>query len=474
LGLVTKAINKVEQQEPPLEPQEQSPAPKRKRKLLLVFAALLFIIISLGLGYMFLVKPSQEPPPRLTRRSLSARNRPSVPKVKPAEKAQPDQASAGGVGGEQKSLPAEMAEEKEALSQQKTPSQEIKAPGQRKSPQKPPAEAPQKATLKPAPETKSKKQEGKDHTSDSETGTIPGSDEGSESGESSAQEAQGRQPETETIETAEKTVDIVDKSQELIQEEELSAPPPPSQSEKTDTQPVVSDQTPVTLHEDIPFPQEPPANLKQLMKQWKPSELAVKERSLRRAERYFKKGTTYHRKGKLNQAILSYQEALNFDPDHLSAHTNLATAYLQTGRCKEAEQELVYLYALKPKDVKVIFNFGLLLYRTGELASAETKLEKLLELEPHHLEANLLMASIHEEKGEMGQVLEHCIRAYQVNSADPRVLYRLGRAWDMAGDRAKAISYYRLFLNSHGEKESQWNWAVRDRLDYLVSQKEER
>jgi len=370
---------------------------------------------------MFLVKPSQEPPPKLTRRSLSARNRPSVPKSKPAEKAQPDQASASGEVGEQKSLPAEVTEEKKASSKQKTPSQGIEAPGQRKSPQKPPAESPQKVTSGPAPETKTVTEEGETQ--------LPGSDEGSDSGEPSVKTAQEQQPD-------------------------------------------VSDEPPATLHEDISFQQEPPANLEQLKKQWKPSELAVKERSLKRAERYFKKGATYHRQGELNQAILSYQEALVFDPDHLSAHTNLATAYLQTGRLKEAEQELVHLYALKPKDTKVIFNFGLLLYRTGELASAETKLKKLLELEPHHLETNLLLASIYEEKGEIGQALEHCIKAYQVNSAEPRVLYRLGRAWDMVGDPAKAISYYRLFLNSRGDKEPQWDWAVRERLNYLVSQRE--
>jgi Flp pilus assembly protein TadD len=472
VGLVTKAINKVEEKELPLEQQEQSPPPRRKRKLLLAVAVLLLIIISLGLVYMFLIEPSQEPPPRLTRRSLSARNRPSVPKAKPAEKAQPDQASASGEAKELKSPAAEISKEDKSPSKQPPLSQETDAPGQRKSPHKPPAEAPQKATSVPAPETKKVKEEGEAQLPESETEPIPGSDEGSDSGESSAKTAQEQQPETETIEPPDEAAEVVEKNQRLPQEEISTTPLPQSLSEKVDVQPDVSDEPPAILHDDVSFQQEPPANLEQLKKQWKPSELAVKGRSLKRAERYFKKGATYHRQGELNQAIRSYQEALNFDPEHLSAHTNLATAYLQTGRFKEAEQELVHLYALKPKDTKVIFNFGLLLYRTGELASAEIKLKKLLELKPHHLEANLLLANIYEEKGEIGQALEHCIKAYQVNSAEPRVLYRLGRVWDMAGDPAKAISYYRLFLNSRGDKEPQWDWAVRERLNYLVSQRE--
>ncbi|NIM05147.1 MAG: tetratricopeptide repeat protein, partial [Armatimonadetes bacterium] len=70
----------------------------------------------------------------------------------------------------------------------------------------------------------------------------------------------------------------------------------------------------------------------------------------------------------------------SLNPDHPEANMNLAVAYLQAGRLKEAEQILVYLYASKPKDCEVLYNFGLLLYQSGELASAESKLERLLEI----------------------------------------------------------------------------------------------
>jgi tetratricopeptide (TPR) repeat protein len=88
------------------------------------------------------------------------------------------------------------------------------------------------------------------------------------------------------------------------------------------------------------------------------------------------------------------------------------------------------------------------------------------------LEAGLLLASIYEEKGDLGQALELCMRAYQINSANSRVLYRLGRAWDMAGEPAKAVKYYQLFLKTRSPKEDKHQQAVRDRLGYLTNGKE--
>ncbi len=133
----------------------------------------------------------------------------------------------------------------------------------------------------------------------------------------------------------------------------------------------------------------------------------------------------------------------------------------------------MYIYPSRPKDSRILYNFGVLLYQTGEYASAENKLKRLLEMDPFHLEANLLLATIYEEKREMDQAIEACMRAHRINSAHPLVLYRLGRVWDLAGDPEKATMYYRQFMNCRSEKEPQLELAVRDRLKYLGARKGE-
>ncbi len=202
--------------------------------------------------------------------------------------------------------------------------------------------------------------------------------------------------------------------------------------------------------------------------------LAVSEKSESRAERYYNKGVSYQKQGESVRAIQAYRKTLAYNPDHLQAHINLATAYLETGRLKEAEQELIYVYAVKPKDSQILFNFGLLLFQTKEYVSAEAKLKKLLQVNPFHLEANLLLSSVYEEKGQFDKAVEYCLRAHEINSVDSRVLYRLARAWDMTDQTTKAIEYYRLFLSTGSEKENRLKSVVRDRLDYLVSRKEEK
>lgn len=198
--------------------------------------------------------------------------------------------------------------------------------------------------------------------------------------------------------------------------------------------------------------------------------LAITVKSDTRAQRYYDKGLSYQGQGEFALAIESYRRALTFNPDHQQARLNLASACMQIGRSKEAERELTYLYAKNPDDTKVLFNLGLLWHQFGEYVSAEAKLRRILDLDPLHLEATLLLASIYEEWGEGNQALDYCMRAYRINSTDPRVLYRLGRTWDMAGEPAEAVKYYRLFLNAGSEGEEGLKSTVRDRLDYLVSQ----
>ncbi|MGB7063460.1 MAG: tetratricopeptide repeat protein [Candidatus Zixiibacteriota bacterium] len=421
VGLITKTVEKVETKEtPPIQP-EAPPEPDRgsgkpRKRTLGMGAALLVVVLSLGLGYMFFLKQDSEPPANTPRRSISARKEPGRLVQRPAEAKQDagvsttDPSQKKGTPTQSSNKPAAGEGEAAEAAAASEAVTETLPAEEERSTQVSPAEEPGKGEVLPGPEDQ--EQISTDVASGEEGGTLPG---------------------------------------EYMEDETLSLPPEELYSDEA-TRSYASDPG----------------------REWTQTAVEVTERSASRAERYYKKGASYQQQGKLSQAIESYREALTFDPDHLQAHVNLATAYLQTSRFREAEQELAYLYAVKPKDPKVLFNFGLLLYRTGEYVSAEAKLRKLLELDPFHLEANLLLASIYEERGGINKAVELCMRAYQINSAHPRVLYRLGRAWDKVGDSAEAAKYYQLYLSTRSEKEGQLELVVRDRLNYLLSQKEEK
>ncbi len=436
VGLITKTVEKVEKHEtPPVQPEAPAEPDhgrgKPRKRTLVIGAALLVIVVSLGLGYMFFLKPDPEPPAKTPRGSISARSKPARPVQKPAE-----------------------AKEDAGVSTA-DPSQPTGASAQ----------------------SSDKSEAGEGWVAETVVNPELATGTSSAGPEDLSRSDMSPVPDGQTEPQAYSSI-----TEEPSQEEEFSVP---EDEEQVSTEPAFSeeegilpdeymeDESPLLPTEESFSEETSPSYVSDPEPGWTEPAVEVAERSASRGERYYRKGASYQQEGKLSQAIESYTEALTFDPDHLQAHMNLATAYLQTSRFREAEQELAYLYAVKPKDPMVLFNFGLLLYRTGEYVSAEAKLRRLLEEDPFHLEASLLLASIYEERGGVNKALELCMRAYQISSAHPRVLYRLGRAWDMVGDPVKAAKYYQLFLSTRSEKESQLELAVRDRLNHLLSQKEE-
>jgi tetratricopeptide (TPR) repeat protein len=431
VGLISKAIEKVEDKENPITQQETPPRPKRKKRFLIFVAILLFIGTSLGGGYLFLLKPTSEVPPSAARRSINAKKRPA----KPAS----------------------------LQSEQKKDTVEVEATAEK-------TETATKGTLKKFDALPNQVKEAGIALEQKEETVAPEKDSSFLLTENTSfSDEESEIPESEIEEVSE--LPISSDSQE-----EKSIPLDVTSSEVSDEnfQEDVADETTSFWEEESVSEEVAPSYADDLKKWLVQQSLTVTERSDSRAQRYYAKGLSYQQQGELERAIDSYRSALTFNPDHLEAHINLATAYLQTGRFKEAEKELIYVYALKPNDRQILFNFGLLMYQTGEYASAETKLKKLLESDPFHLEANLLLACVYEATGEPNKAIEYCMKAYRINSTDPRVLYQLGRAWDMAGEGEKAVEYYQLFLKNDSQKENQLKSAVRDRMKYLAWRKGEK
>jgi tetratricopeptide (TPR) repeat protein len=498
MGLIAKAVDKAGQKEELPEIPETCPPPEEgkkrgKKKLLFLLAPLVLIGVALLLGYFLLLKPAVEEAPKMTRRSISARRLAAQQSDSQAEKTQESgavPAKTADQGGAEKQ-PADQANNSQTPTgkavgasrrAQKPPANQAKPDEQKvlnenvrayNEPSSTPSEPESKATSpapKPEPEKENLKKPiiapelTKDQTA------IPQTKEPEQRVQPDA-----LQPE-EKLETlgppliqpqdAEEALEVLDEA--MVPD--LVTP----QDAQQEWQPEANDGVQTSPPEQTSGPEIVPSRPYRSAGTKTEKGLEVSERSESRAERYYRKGISYQQQGDLSSAIDSYRLAVSYNPDHLQANLNLATAYLQTGRFKQAEQILVYLYASRPKDPKVLYNFGVLLYQTKEYASAENKLKKLLELDPFHLEANLLLATIYEDQGELDKAIAACMKAHQIHSSHPRVLYRLGRLWDLAGQPTQAAAYYRQFLNCRSEKDLGSELAVRDRLKYLSTRKEER
>jgi tetratricopeptide (TPR) repeat protein len=457
LSLATKAIDKVEGEQGKSAPLPMPASPRKKKKLWLILASVI-ILLGLGTGYLLFFRSSPDAPTKLTPRPTAAKRKPikkdALVKTNQDQTKDSTAAVIPQVGEEQRKENLTKTSQKPAVESKMPPKTKISK---------------QTTTTKEDETLKKNTAINKENTIINESKEpkavsevkLSHPEEGDKSEDESLEGYPGyASPESET-------------------KAELPLPSP-KQEEKKESPPPLSPTKGKSLKAQTTSPEkgsslESATSTESKAKEggaYKVPEIGDKSDS--RAQIYYKKGVSYQQEGKFSQALDSYQKALILNPGHEQARVNLASVLLQTGRFKEAEEQLILLHALRPKDQKILFNMGLLLYRLAQYPSAQDKLEQLLKINPFHLEACLLLASIHEEKGEMSKAVELCRQAYHIDTQSPAALYKLARALDISGERSEAAKFYQLYLKSDLGKDSELELAVHERLNYLLLQKEEK
>ncbi|MBI3890934.1 MAG: tetratricopeptide repeat protein [Candidatus Wallbacteria bacterium] len=78
------------------------------------------------------------------------------------------------------------------------------------------------------------------------------------------------------------------------------------------------------------------------------------------------------------QAIESYRQGLERDPDFYVAHNNLGALYLEAGDVEKALDHFARALSIRPTYVKACLNFSKALYRRGSQSPLEERIETLL------------------------------------------------------------------------------------------------
>ncbi|MCJ7496975.1 MAG: tetratricopeptide repeat protein [candidate division Zixibacteria bacterium] len=184
---------------------------------------------------------------------------------------------------------------------------------------------------------------------------------------------------------------------------------------------------------------------------------------------YFDFGLSSQRSGKPKEAEECYLKALALDSSFYPARLNLSTVYLEEGKMFEAENELNNLINKRPGDPKVLYNTAFLYQRKNEFEKADEILNRLFIADPKNSNAYLLKGKNLEVQNKISEAIKNYIEAYQINPNDPKILYSLGRAKDLAGEKNEAVTYYQLFLKNSSEKNSDLIRSVSQRVSFLKS-----
>ncbi|MGA8183295.1 MAG: tetratricopeptide repeat protein [Terriglobia bacterium] len=92
-----------------------------------------------------------------------------------------------------------------------------------------------------------------------------------------------------------------------------------------------------------------------------------------------------------DQAIATYQKALQLSPDDAALHNNLGSVYASTGKMDEAQAEFQKAAELDPTNAgRYYFNIGAIMYNAGKMDDALAAFNKVISLDPKNADAYYL------------------------------------------------------------------------------------
>jgi tetratricopeptide (TPR) repeat protein len=92
--------------------------------------------------------------------------------------------------------------------------------------------------------------------------------------------------------------------------------------------------------------------------------------------------------GRLDEAVVEYQHALNRDPSDPDARSNLAAVLVRQGKLARATEELTRVLDIDPENANAHTNLGLVLAQQGHMERAAREFQTALRIEPRLSQAS--------------------------------------------------------------------------------------
>jgi FKBP-type peptidyl-prolyl cis-trans isomerase 2/predicted negative regulator of RcsB-dependent stress response len=112
------------------------------------------------------------------------------------------------------------------------------------------------------------------------------------------------------------------------------------------------------------------------------------------APAYYNLGVAFHKKGQPDQAILCYQLATGFNPNYAEAYHNLGIVLKEKGKLDEATTCFEVALQSKPTYAGAYYNLGNILVAKGKFDEALSYYRKTIDLNPDYAEAHWNIALI--------------------------------------------------------------------------------
>jgi tetratricopeptide (TPR) repeat protein len=157
-------------------------------------------------------------------------------------------------------------------------------------------------------------------------------------------------------------------------------------------------------------------------------------------------GNTFLRKGKVDEAVLQFQQALKISPGYVQVRNNLGNALLQKRRVDEAIVQFQEALKINPNFAEAHSNLGNALDGEGRVDEAITHYQQALRINPGYAEARNNLGYAFYQKGELDEAIAQLQQALQINPAFVEALNNLGNALFRRERVDEAIACYQKAL----------------------------
>ena len=157
-------------------------------------------------------------------------------------------------------------------------------------------------------------------------------------------------------------------------------------------------------------------------------------------------GNALLQKGNVDEAIPFYQKALQIEPENSEAHNNLGNALLQKGNLNEAITQFQKALQVKPDYADACYNLGNALLQKGNVDKAISYYQKALQIEPKSVKAHINLGNAMFQKGNADEAIPHYQTALQIKPENSEAHNNLGNALLQKGKVDEAIVHYQKAL----------------------------
>ena len=157
-------------------------------------------------------------------------------------------------------------------------------------------------------------------------------------------------------------------------------------------------------------------------------------------------GNALFTKGRVDEAIVHYQKALQINPDSAKTHNNLGNALFTKGRVDEAIVHYQKALQINPDTAETDNNLGNALRQKGRVDEAIVHYQKALQINPDYMEAHSNFGNALFQKGKVDEAIVHYQKALQIKPDSAKVHNNLGLALFQKGREEEAIVHYKKAL----------------------------